>query len=194
MDLKIRNGKKIESKINNYVIVMKSSIALIGFMGTGKTHLGKLLAKKLNKLFLETDSIIEELAGKTIPEIFATEGEIRFREREIEACKSISKRENVVIACGGGVVLNKINIDYLKQNAVFFCLQASPKTILDRTMKDGKETRPLLNNPDPEKTIRDLLEFRAPFYKAFADFIIDTNRSSDDIVEEIITLYSRTAK
>ncbi|MHA1146318.1 MAG: shikimate kinase [Candidatus Helarchaeota archaeon] len=168
---------------------MKTNIALIGFMGTGKTHIGKLLAEKLKKKFIETDKIIEELAGKTIPAIFAEDGEIRFREYEIEACKSVAKQKNVVIACGGGVVLNKINIDYLKQDGVVFCLEATPHTILERTMKDGKESRPLLNNPDPEKSIRDLLEFRAPFYSAAADYKVDTNRSSEEIISEIIRIF-----
>lgn len=161
-------------------------------MGTGKTFLGNLLAKRLKKEFIETDKIIEELAGKTIPEIFSDDGEIRFREYEIQACKTAAARQDVVVACGGGVVLNKINIDYLKQDAIVFLLEASPKTILERTMKDGKETRPLLNNPNPEQSIRDLLEFRAPFYKAHADHAIDTNRTSEEIIEEILKLYSNS--
>ncbi|MFX1387709.1 MAG: shikimate kinase, partial [Promethearchaeota archaeon] len=95
------------------------SIALIGFMATGKTVVGKALANHLgnNYRFIETDQIIIEDAGKSIPEIFTEDGEIVFREYEIAACKKASKYNNVIISCGGGIVLNKINIDYLRRNS-----------------------------------------------------------------------------
>jgi len=169
----------------------KSNIALIGFMGTGKTTVGEILAKKLNKSFIELDKFIEKIAGKTIPEIFKEDGEIRFRELEIEACKKISDKKNLVIACGGGVVLNKINIDYLKQNSIIICLEATPDIIFERTMKDGKEKRPLLSNPNPKKTIQDLLEFRAPFYKAASQFTINTEKDLDSIVKEILKILKK---
>ena len=95
---------------------MKSSIALIGFMGTGKTAVGQALAERLGKEFIETDTLIEVKAGRSIPEIFRRHGETAFRELEIEAIKEIAGRDNAVIACGGGVVLNKINIDRLAGN------------------------------------------------------------------------------
>jgi shikimate kinase len=103
---------------------MKTNIALIGFMGTGKTAVGRLLAEKLNKKFLEQDSLIEQKAGKSIPEIFRQNGEISFRELEIAATKEIAREQNAVIACGGGVVLNKINIDRLKESSVVVYLTA----------------------------------------------------------------------
>ena len=167
------------------------NIILIGFMGTGKTFIGEKIANKLNIEFIELDKEIEKTAGKTIPEIFSEDGEIRFREYEIQLCKETSRKRNVVVACGGGVVLNKINIDYFKRNGKIFCLEATPKMILERTMKDGKETRPLLNNPDPERTIKKLLKFRAPFYDAAADYKINTDKDADSIVEEIIDLFKK---
>ncbi|MHA1299258.1 MAG: shikimate kinase [Candidatus Helarchaeota archaeon] len=168
--------------------MQKSSIALIGFMGTGKTTIGEKLAKILNKEFIELDKFIEKIARKTIPQIFKDDGEIRFREYEIQACKEISNKENLVIACGGGVVLNKINIDYLKQKSIIICLIASPEVIYQRTMKDGKEKRPLLSNPDPMKTIKELLEFRAPFYKAAAQYMINTEKNINSIINEILKI------
>ena len=103
---------------------MKSSIALIGFMGTGKTAVGRALAKKLNREFVELDSLIEQRAGKSIPDIFQQDGEIAFRELEIEVTKEVSRAKNLVIGCGGGIVLNKINIDRLRKEARIVYLTA----------------------------------------------------------------------
>ncbi len=165
---------------------MKSNIALIGFMGTGKSYIGNLLAKKLNKKFVEMDKIIEQRAGKSIPAIFKDEGEIAFREKEIDTCKYIGTLDNVIIACGGGVILNKINIDYLKQNSFIVCLESSIDIIFSRIMKDGKEARPLLNKPNPKQIISALLKFRSYFYSAYPDVIINTDGLSEEIVEKII--------
>lgn len=166
---------------------MKSSIALIGFMGTGKTAVGRALAKKLGKSFIELDPMIEQKAGKTIPEIFREDGEIAFRELEIMITKEAAGEKDSVIACGGGVVLNKINIDRLKEEAVIVYLTASPKVILKRTLHDDEE-RPLLKVADPTQTIRELLRFRQPFYERAADITINTSRLSiEAIAAQIIT-------
>lgn len=165
---------------------MKTSIALIGFMGTGKTAVGKALAEKLGKEFFELDPLIEKKAGKTIPAIFKEDGEIAFREFEIEAVKEASKERNAVIACGGGVVLNKINIDRLKEEAVIVCLTASPRVILRRTSRDAEE-RPLLTVANPALTIKELLRFRRPFYERAADTTVNTSRLDiDSVVTQII--------
>jgi len=165
---------------------VKTSIALIGFMGTGKTAVGKALAEKLGKEFFELDPLIEKKAGKTIPAIFKEDGEIAFREFEIEAIKEVSKERNAVIACGGGVVLNKINIDRLKREAVIVCLTASPRVILRRTSRDAEE-RPLLTVANPALTIKELLRFRRPFYERAADTTVNTSRLDiDSVVTQII--------
>ncbi|MBD3228548.1 MAG: AAA family ATPase, partial [Candidatus Lokiarchaeota archaeon] len=114
----------------------KTNIALIGFMGTGKSSVGKLVAKRLDKKFIEMDDVIVELAGKSIPSIFKENGEITFREYEIKTCKNLSKKKNTVISCGGGIILNKINLDYLHRSSVIICLEATPDEIYKRTMKD----------------------------------------------------------
>jgi len=165
---------------------MKNSVALIGFMGTGKTVVGKTLAEKLNKRFVELDALIEQKAGKPIPEIFQQGGEIAFRELEIEATREVASQKNLIITCGGGIVLNKINIDRLKQEATIVHLTASPSAILKRTLSDG-ETRPLLNVPDKTSKIRELLRFRKPFYERAADITINTTKLDiDAVAEEII--------
>lgn len=153
---------------------MKSNIALIGFMGTGKTAVGRVLAQKSYKEFVELDAIIIEKAGKSIPEIFREDGEVRFRELEIEATREVASLKNAVIACGGGIVLNKINIDRLKKESVIIYLTASPSEILKRTAGD-ESGRPLLNVSDRAKQIKTMLKSRRPFYQQAADIIINTS-------------------
>lgn len=153
---------------------MKSNIALIGFMGTGKTAVGKVLAEKLGKQFLELDALIEQRVGKAIPEIFAQDGEIAFRALEIEATRDAAEKANTVIACGGGVVLNQINIDRLRRKGVIVYLTASPEVILERTSTDTDE-RPMLVAEDKAARVAGLLKFRQPFYERAADITVDTS-------------------
>lgn len=165
---------------------MKTNIALIGFMGTGKTAVGKRLARKLKRKFIELDSLIEHKAKKSIPQIFEQDGETAFRELEIEATKKIAGEKYAVIACGGGIVLNKINIDRLKGGARVVYLTASPRVILKRVSGEGGQ-RPLLAGGNPALTIRELLKFRKPFYERAADIKIDTSKLDiDGVAEQII--------
>ncbi len=164
---------------------MKTSIALIGFMGTGKTAVGKVLAAKLGKEFVELDSLIEQKAGKSIPEIFQQDGEIGFRELEIEVAKEASNQKNTVITCGGGIVLYKINIDRLKKGCIIIYLTAAPDIILKRLSNDQNE-RPLLDLPDRASQIKGLLRFRQPFYESAADIKIDTSKLNTESVAERI--------
>jgi len=167
----------------------KSNIALIGFMATGKTTVGKALVEHLGGKysFIETDQIIIERVGKTIPQIFAEEGEEKFREYEISACKEASTQKNVVVSCGGGVVLNKINIVNLRKNSHIILLKASIQEIFDRALKDGKENRPVINKEDPKFEIEKVLQFREPFYDNAADFTIETTgKKIDEIVLEVV--------
>ncbi|MBN1177560.1 MAG: shikimate kinase [Dehalococcoidales bacterium] len=164
---------------------MKTNIALIGFMGTGKTTVGKLLAEKTGKEFVETDAIIVEKAGRSIPEIFRQDGEIAFRELEITVIGEVAARKNAVIACGGGAVLNKINIDRLRKVSEIVCLTASPQVILKRTSADTDE-RPLLAVTDRTRQIEELMKFREPYYKRSADIIINTSRLNTVTVAERI--------
>jgi len=164
---------------------MKTSIALIGFMGTGKTAVGKALAKKLGKEFVELDSLIEQKAGKSIAEIFQQDGEVAFRELEIEVAKEVSNGKNLVIACGGGIVLNRINIDRLRKEARIVYLTASPGVILKRVSGGGEE-RPLLKGTNKAWDTQELLRFRKPFYERAADIKINTSKLGIDAVAEQI--------
>ncbi len=177
--------------------MVKDSIALIGFMATGKSTIGKILVEKMGKdfSFVETDKVIVQEAGKNIPRIFSEDGEIRFREYEISACKKTSELTHVVVSCGGGVVLNKINIDYLKRNCHIVLLETSTDEIYQRAMKDGKESRPIIDKKDPKAEIEKVLNFRRPFYQAAAEIVVDTTgRTIEDIANEILekTLKSST--
>jgi len=165
---------------------MKRNIALIGFMGTGKTAVGEVLAGKLGWRFVEMDRLIEEKAGRPIPDIFSRDGETAFREMEIQVARKVAGGTKQVIACGGGVVLNWINIDRLRETSRIVYLTASPRAILRRTATDRNE-RPLLNVPDPAARIRELLRFRRPFYQRAADITVRTSRLRvDSVVEEIM--------
>ncbi|MFC1953060.1 shikimate kinase [Chloroflexota bacterium] len=167
---------------------MKTNVALIGFMGTGKTAVGQLLAKELSRKFIEIDWLIEKQAGRTIPEIFRDDGEIGFRELEIEATKMIAGKNHCVIACGGGIVLNKINIDRLKESGQIIYLTASSNVILRRTSGE-KGTRPLLAVENPAQTIKELIIFRQPFYERAADIIINTSKLNiNAVVHKIIRI------
>jgi shikimate kinase len=152
---------------------MKTSIALVGFMATGKTTIGKLLAQKLGKDFIDVDELIIKKAGKSIPAIFRDDGEIHFRELEIEVTRELAGRKNAVIACGGGAVLNKINIDRLELECVIVCLAAAPSVIIKRT--SGGQERPLLTVKGQVSQVAELLKYRRPYYERAADIMINTS-------------------
>ncbi len=168
----------------------KDSIALIGFMATGKSVVGKALKDHLGKKynFIETDLLIVEMAGKSIPRIFSEDGEALFREYELKACKEVTLQKKSIISCGGGVVLNKKNIEILKQTCQIVLLTASLEEIYNRAIKDGKENRPIIDKKDPYKEIERILLYRKPYYYSAAELIIDTtHKSIERIVKEILT-------
>ena len=164
------------------------NIILVGFMGTGKSVVGKFLAKKLNMDFVELDEMIETKEKMPIKDIFEKKGEPYFRLVEKEIVKEASLRKNIVISAGGGAVIDEENFNNLKSSGIVICLQACPETIIKRTK--GLETRPLLNVPDPERKIEELLAKRAPYYKK-ADHCIDTDNLTIDQIAEKIKAISR---
>jgi shikimate kinase len=167
---------------------MKTNIALIGFMATGKTSVAKSLANKLGKKYVSTDDLIVKKANKSIPKIFEDDGEIKFRELEIEIVKTVSEMDNIVVDCGGGIVLNWINVARLKENGIIILITASMERILERSSSDTE--RPLLNVQNTREKIVELLKFREPFYERAADVIIDTtNLSIVDSVTKILDFF-----
>lgn len=162
-------------------------IILIGMRGTGKTTVGKILAKKLTKQFIETDKLIEKMAKLTTSEIVNKLGWEKFRDLEEDVISEISNSNNSVIATGGGAVLRKNNINALGKNGYFVLLLASVDTMLNRI--GDYFNRPFLTDSnsrkdDIEKTLRE----RGSLYKKVADYIIDTEgKTPDDIVKQILT-------
>jgi shikimate kinase len=169
---------------------MKTGIALIGFMGTGKSVVGKLLAEKLGKRFVELDAEIEKKTGKSIAAIFREDGEAYFRKIEAQVTAAVSTFKNTVVACGGGIVLGKTNIFRLKREYVIVCLSATPGDIQKRVSAD-QSIRPLLDVADKDKAIRELLAFRQPLYEQAADITVDTSGLEPaGVVREIADILS----
>ena len=160
------------------------NIVLIGFMGTGKTSVGKLIAARLNRCFIDVDKKIEAEQNMSINEIFAKYGEEKFRQIESEVIAKISRYTNVVVSTGGGAMLRAENRKKLAKNSVIISLDASVEAIIKRTSKS--DNRPLLNVEDKEEKISNLLKERDEAYKK-ADYVIDTScYSLQDVAENII--------
>jgi shikimate kinase len=169
-----------------------NNIYLVGFMGTGKTAVGKELAKKKKWQFVDLDDLIELRERRLIPDIFAQNGEPYFRRLEKKVLKEVSKEEKFVVSCGGGIVIDKENIRTMKETGIIICLSATPEIILKRT--SGYAHRPLLNVKDPKKQIELLLKLRSPYY-CQADKTIDTSKISvKEVVDKIIKIVSFKAK
>lgn len=160
------------------------NIALIGFMGTGKSSVGQLVAAQLHFTFLDTDHVIEARAGKTISEIFALQGEPAFRELEKKIVGELVTRKKTVISTGGGLPTNPENLASLKAHSLVVCLWASPEKIWDRV--HSQTHRPLLKEPDPLAKIHKLLAEREPYYRQ-ADVLLNTEmRSLKDVAQQVI--------
>jgi shikimate kinase len=161
------------------------NIVITGFMCTGKTSVGKLLAEKLGYQFVDTDDLIEQRVGMKISDIFAVYGEPYFRDVETEVVKEVAKKDKFVISTGGGVVLRKVNMDELRKNGIIINLTAKPETIYNR-LKNQPGVRPLLNKPDPMNEIIKLLLQREEYYKN-CDLRIETdNFTVEQIVQQIL--------
>jgi len=164
-----------------------NNIALIGFMGTGKSTVGHLVAEHLNFEFLDTDEAIESRARKSIAAIFAEDGEPAFRRLEAELIAELSSRQRLVLSTGGGLGANADNIASLKQHSLVVCLWASSDTIWERVR--GQNHRPLLREADPLAKIRQLLAVREPVYKQ-ADVLLSTEvRSLKEVAQQVLHHY-----
>ena len=160
------------------------NLALIGFMGTGKSCVGRLAAECMHFTFLDTDHVIEARAGKPISDIFAQDGEPAFRQWERRIVEELTRREKTVIATGGGLPADPANLASLKTHALVICLWASPETIWERVR--GHDHRPLLNEPDPLAKIRELLAAREPYYRQ-ADVLVNTEmRSVREVAQHVM--------
>ena len=160
---------------------MKKNIIFIGFMGAGKTSVGQAVSRLYHMDFLDTDEYIEKKAGMSISEIFKKFGEEGFRKMETETLTALQKEASgCVISAGGGLPLREENRKLLKKLGTVVYLKVSPETVEERLK--GDRTRPLLAGPDPEKRIRELLDYRQPLYEKAAHYTVDVNgRTPEEI-------------
>jgi shikimate kinase len=163
------------------------SIFLVGMMGAGKTSVGRVLAKRLQKSFYDSDQVIEDRTGVKIPVIFEIEGEAGFRVRESAVIDELTALRDVVLATGGGAVLSERNRERLKTTGTVVYLRASVRDLLNRTRHD--KHRPLLQGVDPRARLTELYEKRDPLYREVAHLIVDTgNQSLTSLVNRLCQL------
>ena len=166
------------------MINQKGNIILIGPMGSGKTSTGKMLAKEMGYVFLDTDEEVTKRTGVSIAYIFDVEGEEGFRKRECLALKECLNDNNTILSTGGGIVLSKENRDLLQDRGTVVYLQTSIRFQVKRTASTNN--RPLLKNKDPKETLEKLMLTRAPLYEEIADITIMTdNKSLQEMSKEI---------
>ena len=162
------------------------NIVLTGFMGTGKTTIGKELSKILNMRLVDIDAEIEKARKMKINDIFRIYGEPYFRDIETDMIEKLSREKNIIISTGGGAVLRDENMEILKENGIVFCLNASAETILERT--SISEDRPLLKVENPGEKISEMLSFRRPFYEKAGVMIETDGKTPLEVVEEIMEI------
>lgn len=164
------------------------NIILIGFRCTGKSSVGRLLAERARRAFVDADEMLEKRTGKTIREIFALKGESFFRKIESELIGELSRLDGRVIATGGGVVLKRKNIQSLKRNGFIVLLDAHPDILFERVRRDPKSAsqRPALTSLDLDAEIREQYEFRKPYYQSAADAVVVTSeRPVGQVVDDV---------
>ena len=164
------------------------NITLIGYRGTGKSTVARLVAERLGWQWVDGDARVEELAGRTIREIFQTEGQTGFRDRETAVIRELTARDRLVIAAGGGAILRPENRQAIKSSGMAVWLLASPEMIVPRLAADPNTAarRPALTTAGGAEEIRQLLEQRAPLYRLCADLIVETDQCSPEQVADQI--------
>ncbi|MCH6258023.1 shikimate kinase [Puniceicoccaceae bacterium K14] len=168
------------------------NLYLVGFMGTGKSTIGRQVAQKLGFQFIDSDHAIEEKIGMSIAKLFETEGEAAFRMMEREFIEKGHPVEGCLVSCGGGLVVQPGMLDLVKSKGPAICLLASAETIFERTKNNTN--RPLLNVEDPLAKIREMLSIREPIYKQVGAEILTDNRTIADVVSHICRSYKLESK
>jgi len=168
---------------------MRKNIVLTGLMGSGKTTIGKILAKKLKYKFIDIDQLIEKETRMKIKTIFKKFGEDYFRGLEAKTCKNVSRLNGYVISTGGGIVLNPQNIKNLRKNGIIINLRARPNILWERVKH--KKNRPLLNVKNPQKRLLQIWRARKPFYDKADIIIVNTNLTVKQTVDKIINILNK---
>jgi shikimate kinase len=160
--------------------LQSGNLILVGMMGSGKTTMGRALAKQLGKTFVDSDEEIIKRTGVTVPHIFDVEGESGFRLRETAAIKDLAARDNLVLATGGGAVLAEENRTALQQNGIVIYLKASVHDLWQRTRHD--RNRPLLQTKDPHGRLTELFQQRDPLYQQVSDIVVQSGKQSVNVL------------
>jgi shikimate kinase len=167
------------------------NLYIVGFMGTGKTTIGRVVAFRLQYQLFDSDQEIERDEDRSIPDIFANEGEAQFRRLERRFIEVGHPNSRCVVACGGGLVVQPGMLDFLRVKGVVICLHASLETVLERT--SNNQNRPLLNVADPRDRIATLYAEREPIYKRAGAVILTDRRPASDIISHVLRTYRREA-
>ena len=171
-----KENDKPNSTQNHRRKFQSGNLILVGMMGSGKTTMGRTLARHLGKDFVDSDEEIQKRTGVTIPHIFDVEGEPGFRLRESAAITDLVKRDNMVLSTGGGAVLLEQNRTLLQQGGIVIYLKASVHDLWHRTKHD--RNRPLLQTSDPYGKLMELFQQRDPLYQQAADIVIQSGKQS----------------
>jgi len=172
-------------------LIVRKNIILMGFMGTGKSATGRLVAKRLDRPLVDMDAEIEQREQRSIRDIFLYDGEPYFRRVERDVVKELCERKNLVVATGGGVVINPENVRDFSRTGVVICLSAIPSVILQRVAVGTH--RPLIEDGEKARKIKDLLEIRKPLYDAIPNQIDTTSLSPELTADRVIEIYEKAA-
>jgi shikimate kinase len=169
------------------------NIFLVGLMGAGKTTIGRLLARRLKREFVDSDHEIEGRCGVRVSVIFDIEGEAGFRAREVVVIDEVTARNGIVLATGGGAVLDAASRGHLASRGTVIYLHSAPAHLWERTRHD--KSRPLLANADPKRRLEELYRQRDPLYREVADLVVDTGRqSASTLVRRLLAQLSDSCK
>jgi shikimate kinase len=164
-----------------------ANLVLVGFMGTGKTVTGRRVAARLGREFVDMDAVITARSGRSIPQIFAREGEAYFRKLERALVQELAARQDLVISAGGGAVLDPENLRDFERTGVTVCLTATPEAVLRRVGRSSR--RPLLEGDDKNQRIRNLLEKRKALYESIARQVDTTERTPDEVATLVLAVF-----
>jgi len=168
----------------------QNNVVLTGFMATGKTTVGRLVAEKLDFDFIDTDELIEDRWGKRIAEIFSEEGEQAFRKKEEKIAAELVERQGLVIATGGGMMQNPSIVDAFKRRGQIYCLHASLDQILERITRDKNGVRPLVQVDDPVQRIQEMMVMRQKVYDQFIP-IDTTDKTPEQVAAALLKIHGK---
>jgi len=171
---------------------LQPNLYLVGFMGTGKSAVGRTVAQRLGYQFIDSDQAIEESQGRSIKEIFESDGEAAFRKMEKSFVEGGHPNEDCVVSCGGGLIAQPGILDRIQSKGPVFCLLAAPQTVFDRV--NGSKKRPLLNVENPLAKIEELLKEREPIYRKAGTEVLTDGRTIADVAAHVIRIYKSETK